>query len=152
MPVLNTTMKPAHVKRLVEMLKQGNNSGGHAGEGCTSKLEPGSRKKEWSNLARRYLHMIGKRMGLAKLDKYNYRDGVPESRFHVSFNPGGPAVAGDVYLDTARLHVSISGDPYHHLGIVYQDFCGYNRWMPVEKLLDIEYVVKEFKLVHRNED
>jgi hypothetical protein len=156
MPVMAKAMKPADIRRLISMLRSGDNSGGHLGDGHTDQVESGSRKSQWSNLAKRYFREVGARMGLVPVDKsWKKRDPIPEGRFEVYFNPGGPAVAGDVYLNTTRLHVCLSGEAGHGLGMMYRRetkeprYMGANRWLQVQRLEDINAVVAAFNSIHQ---
>lgn len=105
-----------------------------------------ARKIEFANLAKRYLHEIANKLGL----KHSKERHPPAGFYHVSFNPGGIAGAGDVYLDAEGLHVNLTqsclGPGY---GFMYRcanaQYSGPNKHMRFETLLTPTAVVTAFK-------
>ena len=93
--------------------------------GCGGNL---ANKTAFARTAKTVLHEVAGRMGLAAKD------------YDLKFNPGGPAVSGEVTLHSDTSYVQFSADA-KHLGVMVRscagrkDYCGgKNNWISWDEL------------------
>jgi hypothetical protein len=101
------------------------------------------RKKEFTRLGKKILKEIA---SLLRLEKGTY---------DLSYNPGGIAVSGDITLHTDQLYVNFSQSGVPH-AFMYRGCDGRkdygsrnhsNRWMPWDKLLELDQVASTFQFL-----